>query len=170
MVNDWGNISQLIFELEKFLGKYLMPNVWISSSALAEKANEGLDQYKPPDLLEVMTNNEQVQEIISNPKKMYLGPHGFVLAAVRIQTEWRYYRTYRNFKQLKYLMDRATFIQRKYRLFQIKNNTKKKLKNLREDQMDAWKHMQKEFKKIWPWTKHEKRIEIHINSFGYQEF
>jgi len=39
-------------------------------------------------------------------------------------------------------MARATYIQRKYRLFQIKNKTKTKLRQLVEDRYNNWNDMQ----------------------------
>ena len=46
-------------------------------------------------------------------------------------------------------MDRARVIQKRYRLWQLKNQTQKKLKKLREDSMRVWNEMQTEFKKEW---------------------
>lgn len=169
-VNEWGSIQQLISEMEKFIGRYAIDNVWISSFMLMEKATQGLENYTFEDLLEVITNRDQVLDTVKNPARMFKGPYGFVLAATAIQKIWRGHRAYTNFRQLKHLMKQATFIQRQYRLFQIRNNTKLKLRHLKEDQMAAWRAMQKEFRKMWPYLKHLQRTEIHINSFGLEEF
>jgi len=52
---------------------------------------------------------------------MYKGAGGPAMAAVAIQKTWRYFKAYSNFMQLKFLMDKATIIQRRYRLWQLKN-------------------------------------------------
>lgn len=39
-------------------------------------------------------------------------------------------------------MAKATYIQREYRLFQIKNNAKKKINEIKADQYKEWKIMQ----------------------------
>jgi len=39
------------------------------------------------------------------------------MAAVMIQKTWRYYKAFSNFKQLNFLMGKATIIQRRYRLW-----------------------------------------------------
>jgi IQ domain-containing protein H len=168
-VNIWGDISVIIGEIEKMLQMYLPVVAWISSRKLKLKALEQLDSYSRDDLFQLVTNIKQVKDVICNPKKMYKGPKGFELAATMIQKQYRYYRAYSNFRQLKFLMSRATYIQRKYRLFQIKNKTKIKLRQLMEDRYENWNDMQDQFKIMWPTIKSRKRIEIHINSFSLDE-
>ena len=64
---------------------------------------------------------------------MFKGPGGPIMAAIMIQKTWRYYKAFSNFKQLKFLMVKARKIQKRYRLWQLKNQTQKKLKKLRGD-------------------------------------
>ena len=91
------------------------------------------------------------------------------MAAVNIQKTWRYYKAYSDFKQLKFLMTQATVIQRRYRLWQLKNQTQIKLRKLKENSAIAWKDMQNEFKRSWKGIKQQKRVEIHINSYSISE-
>ena len=63
------------------------------------------------------------------------------MAAVNIQKTWRYYKAYSDFKQLKFLMAQATVIQRRYRLWQLKNQTQIKLRRLKKNSANAWKDM-----------------------------
>lgn len=67
-------------------------------------------------------------------------------------------------------MIRASRIQKRYRLWQLKNQTQKKLKKLREDSIRVWGEMQNEFKKSWNHIRSNKRIEIHVNSMSISEF
>ena len=66
-------------------------------------------------------------------------------------------------------MLKATIIQRKYRLYQLKKSTKQKVYQLNEQSRQVWRDMQDEFKRCWPEIKTKKRIEIHINSFSIDE-
>ena len=68
--------------------------------------------------------------MIRNPRIKYKGPNGPVLAAIKIQTTWRRHKAYSAFAQLKFLMTKATIIQRKYRLYQLKKSTKVKVHQL----------------------------------------
>ena len=92
------------------------------------------------------------------------------MAAIMIQKTWRYYTAYSNFKQLNFLMGKAKVIQQRYRLWQLKNQTQKKLKKLRADSMRVCNEMQNQFKNSWQTIKNQKRIEIHINSYSVAEF
>lgn len=66
-------------------------------------------------------------------------------------------------------MQKATTIQRRYRLYQLKAKTGRKLKDLRQEQATVWGLMQQEFVKSWSQIKQNRRIEIHINSFSIEE-
>ena len=52
-----------------------------------------------------------------NPHNKYQGVKGPLLAAVCIQKYWRRFKAYTAYSQLKFLMTKATIIQRKYRLY-----------------------------------------------------
>ena len=92
-----------------------------------------------------------------------------MLAVIRIQTCWRRHKAFSAFAQLKFLMLKATVIQRKFRLYQLKKSTKVKVHQLGGQSRQVWREMQNEFKKCWPEIKTQKRVEIHINSFSVAE-
>lgn len=50
---------------------------------------------------------------------MFKGPNGPEFAAVIIQKNWRMYKAYTAYSQLKFLMGKATIIQRRFRLYQF---------------------------------------------------
>ena len=66
-------------------------------------------------------------------------------------------------------MEKATIIQRKFRLYQLKKSTKTKIKELQKESIEVWREMQDEFKKRWGEIKKQKRVEIHINSYSISE-
>ena len=74
-----------------------------------------------------VTNKVQVEDAIKNPRNKYKGPNGLIMAAVKIQTTWRRHKAFSAFAQLKFLMIKATVIQRKFRLYQLKKSTKIKV-------------------------------------------
>jgi hypothetical protein len=47
-------------------------------------------------------------------------------------------------------MAKATIIQRKFRLFQLKKSTKVKVNQINEESLAVWREMQAEFKRCWP--------------------
>jgi hypothetical protein len=92
-----------------------------------------------------------------------------VLAAIHIQKNYRRYKAYSAYAQLKYLMEKATVIQRRYRLYQLKKSTKMRVRELQKESIQVWREMQDEFKGKWSDIKRQKRIEIHINSYSLSE-
>jgi hypothetical protein len=63
-------------------------------------------------------------------------------------------------------MKKATIIQRKFRLFQLKKSTLQKIAQINSESMQVWREMQSEFKREWPVIKNTRRVEIHINSYS----
>lgn len=104
-----------------------------------------------------------------NPKFKFKGPMGPVLAAIHIQKNYRRFKAYSAYAQLKYLMEKATVIQRRYRLYQLKKSTRMRVRELQKESMAVWREMQEEFKHKWGDIKKSKRVEIHINSFSLSE-
>ena len=133
---------------------------------MAELDNE---KYTEEEILSCISNRIQVNEALKNPRNKYKGPNGPVLAAIKVQTTWRRHKAFSAFAHLKFLMLKATIIQRKYRLYQLKKSTKQKVFQLNEQSRQVWRDMQDEFKRCWPEIKTKKRIEIHINSFSIDE-
>ena len=107
--------------------------------------------------------------MIKGPATMFKGPNGHNMAAIFIQKCWKGYRSCSNFRQLKFLMQKATIIQRRYRLYQLKSETGQKLKDLKADQLKVWAQMQEDFKESWKHIKKSRRVEIHVNSFSIRQ-
>jgi hypothetical protein len=112
-----------------------------------------------------MTNKLQLQEILTQPGRKFKGPKKNHLGAICIQKFWRRYKAFTAYSQLKFLMEKAAVIQRKFRLFQLRRSTKQKILELNQESIIVWREMMEEFKKRWSEIKQKKRIEIHVNSF-----
>jgi hypothetical protein len=69
---------------------------------------------------------------------------------VCIQKNWRRYKAYSAYSQLRYLMEKSTIIQRKFRLYQLKKSTRQKIQELQTESQNLWRHMMEEFKQGWP--------------------
>jgi hypothetical protein len=66
-------------------------------------------------------------------------------------------------------MEKATIIQRRYRLYQLKKSTKQRVRELQKESIQVWREMQEEFKLRWAEIKTQKSVEIHINSYSLTE-
>jgi hypothetical protein len=116
-----------------------------------------------------VVNKEEVGKIIKIPSRMFKGPKGPELASITIQKNWRMYKAHTAYNQLKFLMGKATIIQRRFRLYQFQKQTKAKVEELTNESLFVWKEMMEEFKNKWQDIKRKKRIEIHVNSISVSE-
>ena len=151
------------------MSQFLVNYVYVDVIKLLQFADLDLEKYSQEDIMSCVTNKVQVDEAINNPRNKYRGPNGPVLAAVKIQTVWRRHKAFSAFSQLKFLMLKATIIQRKFRLYQLKKSTKIKVHQLNDQSRAVWRDMQEEFKRCWPDIKNSKRVEIRINSYSIAE-
>lgn len=114
-------------QIEKFLTQFAVNYVYIDVARLLQLSDLDNEKYSEDDILSCVTNKVQVDDCIKNPRNKYKGPNGPVLAAIKVQTCWRRHKAFSAFAQLKFLMIKATIIQRKFRLYQLKKSTKVKV-------------------------------------------
>jgi len=63
---------------------YNVPFAYVDTKILLYLAEQEFESFSDNDLLQCIANREQVQEAIKNPKHMFKGPYGPVLAAIVI--------------------------------------------------------------------------------------
>ena len=68
-------------------------------------------------MLDCVTNKDEVSKLIKIPKRMFKGPEGPILAATVLQNNFRMYKAREAYKHLRFLMKKATTIQRRFRLY-----------------------------------------------------
>lgn len=100
---------------------------------------------------------------------MFKGPQGPELAAVTIQKNWRMFKAFTAYTQLKFLMSKARLIQRKFRAYREMRITKVRIEQKYEERLFVWRNMMEEFKAKWPEIKTKRRIEVHFNSITVEE-
>ena len=113
----WGIVSQLLQQIEKLLSQYVVNIAYIDAIRVIQLGELDNEKYTEEEILSCISNRIQVNEALKNPKNKYKGPNGPVLAAIRLQTCWRRHKAFSAFAHLKFLMLKATVIQRKYRLY-----------------------------------------------------
>ena len=113
----WGIVSQLLQQIEKLLSQYVVNIAYIDAIRVIQLGELDNEKYTEEEILSCISNRIQVNEALKNPKNKYKGPNGPVLAAIRLQTCWRRHKAFSAFAHLKFLMLKATVIQRKDRLY-----------------------------------------------------
>ena len=117
-------------QIEKFISQFNVAYAYVDVLRMLQLSDLDNERYSEEEILSCISNRTQVNEAIKNPRNKYKGPNGPVLAAIKVQTCWRRHKAFSAFAQLKFLMLKATVIQRKFRLYQLKKSTKVKVHQL----------------------------------------
>ena len=117
-------------QIEKFISQFNVNYAYIDVLRMLQLSDLDNERYTEEEIMSCISNRTQVNEAINNPRNKFKGPNGPVLAAIKVQTCWRRHKAFSAFAQLKFLMLKATVIQRKFRLYQLKKSTKVKVHQL----------------------------------------
>lgn len=162
----WGKIIPAIKALEAMLSTFAVPKAIADGKKLVDLIGK---KVREEELLDCLVNKEEVREYIKIPRIQYQGEHGRAKAAVKIQSTWRMFKARTAYKQLMFLMGKATTIQRAFRRFLLIKNTRKQAASQFKDKMAEWKIIQNKFRQDWPTLKLKKHTELHISSLSIDE-
>jgi len=151
------------------LATFNVDMAYVEGKEIARLAEEDLKKPTTEDLFDCIVNKDQVGKIIKIPSRMFKGAKGPELAATTIQKNWRMFKAHTAYQQLKFLMQKATVIQRRFRLFQFQKQTKQKVEELNNESLFVWREMMEEFRCKWPDIRKRRRVEIHVNSISVEE-
>lgn len=90
---------------------------YVDGRQLVKLVRDNLEKPSMEDMFDCVENKNEVIKDVKIPKRMFKGPEGPVLAAITIQKNFRMYKAREAFKHLKFLMKKATTIQRRFRLY-----------------------------------------------------
>ncbi|KAL4463088.1 hypothetical protein ABPG74_007089 [Tetrahymena malaccensis] len=167
-IKEWIFIITIIRSLEKLMKDYDISIATVDGKALAQFAT----LKKQPDIADLIlccVNKEEILKVIKVPKLLYKGPDGLNKAAIRIQSVWKGYICLKQYERLKVMIEKVKLIQRYIRLFQNKKRTQNIIRNKGQDDIDYVKVLQMKLMQDWPVLKLKSRVEIHINTFSYDE-
>ena len=170
-LNKWGSVSFILHLIQRLLAESDVEMAYVEGRKVAMLAGADMDLKKPSkeDLYDCINNKDEVASRIRIPSMMFKGQEGPILAATVIQKNWRTHKARVAYTYLKFLMAKATIIQRSFRLFQFQKQTKERVDELTNESLFVWKEMMEEFRQKWPAIKTRKRIEIHVNSLSIEE-
>lgn len=168
--NIWDPINKIIKSLERIFSSCDIPLVYIDGKKLAKMAVESTRKsFTMHELLDCVVNNEEINKVLKIPSRMFIGPNGKNLAAIKIQAFWRMFCAMRDYKRIKVLIEKVKIIQTCFRVFLKYKQTKKTLKNKEQKDFEEYLGLSQQFKKDWKVIKLNKRIEIHINSYSFED-
>ena len=94
---------------------------YVEGRKVAMLAGAEMDLKKPSkvELYDCIVNKDEVASRIRIPALAFKGQEGPIMAATVIQKNWRTHKARVAYTYLKFLMQKATTIQRSFRLFQF---------------------------------------------------
>lgn len=168
--NIWEPISNIIKNLEKLLRNYGVPLATIDGKKVARLA---VQNKKPTlnmnELLDCVVNSEEVNQVLRIPSLMFKGPKGRDLAIVKIQNFWRMTCAMRDYKRIRVLIEKVRIIQSHFRVYLKYKNTKSIIKDMGNNELKQYYSLSQAFKANWKEIKLGKRVEIHINSYSFED-
>lgn len=120
-LSKWGSVSYILHLIQRLLQDSDVDMAYVEGRKVAMLATEDMDLKKPSkeDLYDCINNKDEVASRIKIPSMMFKGQEGPILAATVIQKNWRTHKARVAYTYLKFLMTKATTIQRSFRLFQF---------------------------------------------------
>ena len=162
----WRTLDEVIAQVEEFCKKFRYPKVIIDGKRLFESENDEVKHLNISKFKNCILNMSEIQIIMKSHNVAYRGKAGKHLAAVKIQTAFRTFYAARQYRHLRALNIKAKIIQLYFRLYLKKLETKKNIKNVRQDRVDQFNKRQKVFQSDWPRIRNEDRVEIHLGSLN----
>jgi len=162
---NWGKINYLINYIQKLFKKLNFVNEEIDTSKLLNLAKDELTNITNKDLILLMTDRLLKQRGFANKKVLHLNlKEAFI---VRIQNYFRMYSAKKNILKHKSFVKKVIRIQRLFRLFVLKKIYNVLIEDKKKERLINYRNLMDNFKENWKKIKKESRIEIHINSYAF---
>ncbi|EGR31111.1 IQ calmodulin-binding motif family protein, putative, partial [Ichthyophthirius multifiliis] len=165
---EWPYLKNIIKSLEKLMKDYGVQIAQIDGKQLVNYSQQKIIPQLE-HLIDSCINQEDILKVIKIPKLQYRGTQGKIKAATKIQSVWRMYKSLKEYQRIQIMVQKVKFIQSQFRLFINKKQTRKKIIIKNQWEIDFHKTLQQKFKEDWNILKHKNRVEIHINSFSFDE-
>jgi hypothetical protein len=126
-------------------------------------------QPSDKELFDCLDNKEMVLELLPNRMEVVTDEMELQLV-LRLQSFWKAHMARKYFRTIKLLKKNFVFLQGWMRIFYKHKVMKRRIFKMNQDYQLEFNERQEEFKVQWSQLKNEKRLEIHINSLGYDKF
>ena len=109
-IDKWGPISFIIMNFENLFKEFEVQLGYVDGRKLVNLARESLDRPTKEEMFDCINNKEEVGQFVKIPTIMFKGPDGPIKAATVISKNFRMFKARDSYRNLLYLMKRATKI------------------------------------------------------------
>ena len=131
----WGEIMKIIKILEKKFSQFPVPFALIDGKKVSEIALDEFTKLKISDLLTCVINQEQVQNYLTLPSRMFKGKNGKEVATLCIQKNYKMFKARSEFKKIIFFKKCAKVINTQYQLYRIRCKFKLFIKNKDDEEL-----------------------------------
>ncbi|CAF4056524.1 unnamed protein product [Rotaria sp. Silwood2] len=167
----WGSIVKIFRLLEKLMYNYFVPIALINGEKVAELAQFIEIERKPTleELLSTIINRDEVEKLIKQPGRRFLGKSGKERAAIIIQSCWRGFHIRRVCKYLKKRRWAAHVIASAWLKHSKLSKIRQQLKLTHHRQLEFFQKQQNELRQNWAQLSSHRRTIVHVPSLGLTE-
>lgn len=163
--DNWGKINYIIKHIQKLFQKLNFVSEEVDARKLLILAQDELRNITNKDLILLMSDRHIKTRGFSNQKILHKNlKEAFI---IRIQSFYRRHIAKKFYLVQKHINKQVKRIQRYFRLFKLRKIYYKIIEQKREEKLRTWRIMMDDFKNNWSRIKEGPRIEIHINSYGF---
>lgn len=130
-------------------------------------------QFTTHELLNCFEDADKISESHPHSKGIrFFGNKGKKRAIVKIQAHFRRYLCEKKLKEMKKVLSKVVFIQRKFRSYLQYAQTKEKIRGIQEEKIAKFKEMQREFRENYRRNEITRKVkyEIHVCSMSPSEW
>lgn len=167
----WGDIQEIISAIVNLANDYGIVNIKLVTKNIVDLATL-MRSPTNQELIHCIENHEMVMEYSKKRIKSDLFSESYLhRKALLIIQKWFRARCARKYyEKVKMIEQRLFFIQQQIKTWCKYTHTKSVLRRIKENMCIDYAEIQREFSKKWPEIRTQKRIEIHVNSLGWDRF
>ena len=164
----WGDIKITLISLEKLLQKHSILTTKLDKDNILKIAKR-MNMPTEKQLFECLENKDMVLELIPNRAEI-LSERIEKYLILKIQAFWKAHLARKYYKKVKQFKRTFIFIQNEMRICHNYKVLKRKIFKIYKMYQIQFNYNQSALKDRWPDIKNSSRLEIHINSLGYDKF
>ena len=165
---NWSRISMILKKIENLLEDNEIRFADIKSKKVIELANFH-SKISKNHLISCIVNQEIIKSSMKLPTKRFKGLNAEEMAIRFLQKFYRELKKKREIKINALRNKSAKKIQQCYRIYKLYMATKATIRFNYNEFIEDYSDILKKFKREWPDIKGIERVEIHLNSFSYNE-
>lgn len=170
---SWEAIRPVLDQLQRLLATYAVPVAQVNGDATSQLAatwkTNGKGKIPIEQLLSVLSNCDEVKQLVDDPSRRFMGSAGKIVAATKVQAALRCFISRKRYLQHKHEKWAASVIALSWIMCVKMTRTRQQLQRARKEQLAFFRRKAAELKDNWSSLTAKRAVAIHIPSLGTQQ-